>query len=418
MEYGAKKMLYDAIVIGGGPAGMFGAIMMKRHFRRVAILEKNDRLGKKLLLSGSTQCNLTHSGSTKEFICKYGSKGPFLKPAIKGFDNKSLLSFFEDKEIRFEERTGGKFFPTSGKALDILYVLEKELEKNSVDVFLSEKVLGVSKTENGFRVETKDLILDSKVLVLATGGMSYPSTGSSGDGYTFAKMLGHTIVPVKPALSPVVCKDFRGRHLAGLSFEQARLGLWRKGKKESSFKGALLFTHDGLSGPAILNNSRTFELEDRLVINYLQGQDKASFERELTDRASQKNPPRIKRYLKSFDLTDRFCIDRMNNAGIEEDLCISELAKEARKSLASCLTEDVFTIKEVKGFHIAMVTAGGVDTKEINRKTMESKKVKGLFFAGEIIDIDGETGGYNLQAAFSTAWLIANAANNVGNDNK
>ncbi len=408
MESKGIKMLYDAIVIGGGPAGMFGAIMMKRHFGRVAILEKNDRLGKKLLLSGSGQCNLTHSGTTKEFICKYGSKGTFLKPALKGFDNQSLLSFFEDKEIRFEERKGGKFFPTSGRASDILYVLEKELERNCVDVLCNEKVVSVSKTESGFKVETRDLIIDSGVLILATGGMSYPSTGSSGDGYAFAEMLGHTIVPVKPAISPVVCKDFRGRHLAGLSFEEAGLGLWRKGQKKSSYDGALLYTHDGLSGPVILNNSRDFEDGDILEVNYLYPIDRASFEKLMMERASRKLPPRVKRYLRELGLTERFCLDRMKEAGIGEDLKISELGKTERRRLAILLTEEHFTISEVKGYSIAMATCGGVDTKEINRKTMESKKVKGLFFAGEIIDIDGETGGYNLQAAFSTAWAIGN----------
>jgi predicted Rossmann fold flavoprotein len=419
VESKQKKTSYDVLIIGGGPAGMFGAIMMKRHFRRVAILEKNDRLGKKLLLSGSGQCNLTHSGNTREFESKYGSKGQFLKPALKGFDNVSLLSFFEDKGILFEERQDGKFFPTSGKALDILYVLEKELEKNCVAVLCNEKVVGVSKTENGFRVETRDLILDSRVLVLATGGMSYPSTGSSGDGYAFAEMLGHAIVPVKPALSPVACKDFRGRHLAGLSFGEAGIGLWRNGKKKGSYNGALLFTHDGLSGPVIINNSRNFESDDILEINYIYPIDRDSFEKGLMERASRKLPPRVKRYLRELGLAERFCLDRMKEAGIDETVTISELGKKERRRLATRLTEDHLIIKEVKGYSIAMVTCGGVDTKEINRKTMESKKTKGLFFAGEIIDIDGETGGYNLQAAFSTAWLIANAVNAAkGSDNK
>ena len=211
-------MSYDAIVIGGGPAGMFAAVTMKEHLDTVAIIEKNDRIGKKLLLSGSGQCNLTHSGNMNEFAGKYGDKGAFLKPAFKGFDNMALLSFFEKRGVSFEQRKDGKFFPKSGKASDILSVLEKELRRSGVEILCNEKAARVIKTENGFQVETKNLKLKSKFLVLATGGMSYPSTGSSGDGYAFAESLGHTIVPVKPALAPVVCKCFEGDSLAGLSF--------------------------------------------------------------------------------------------------------------------------------------------------------------------------------------------------------
>ena len=408
MEPKSKKMSYDAIVIGGGPAGMFAAITMKEHLGTVAIIEKNDRIGKKLLLSGSGQCNLTHSGNMNEFAGKYGDKGAFLKPAFKGFDNMALLSFFEKRGVSFEQRKDGKFFPKSGKASDILSVLEKELRHLGVDILCNEKASRVIKTENGFRVDTKNLSCKSKFLVLATGGMSYPSTGSSGDGYSFAESLGHLIAPVKPALAPVVCKCFEGDSLAGLSFEKVGLGLWRKGKKQRSFEGPLLYTHDGLSGPAILNNSRDFEPGDILEINYLFGQDRASFEKKLTERASKSLPPKVKKYLRELGFSERFCIDRMKKAGISEGLSISETGKAERKRLAGFLTEERFEISQIKGFNIAMATRGGVDTSEINRKTMESKKVEGLFFVGEVLDIDGETGGYNLQAAFSTARLTGN----------
>jgi len=408
LEPKSKKMSYDSIVIGGGPAGMFAAITMKEHLARVAILEKNDRIGKKLLLSGSGQCNLTHSGNLNEFAGKYGDKGAFLKPAFKGFDNMALLSFFEKRGVSFEQRKDGKFFPKSGKASDILAVLEKELRRSGVDILCNEKAARVIKTENGFRVETKNLELKSKFLILATGGMSYPSTGSSGDGYAFAESLGHSVLPVKPALAPVVCKGFEGESLAGLSFEKVGLGLWRKGKKQRSFEGPLLYTHEGLSGPVILNNSRDFEPGDILEINYLFGQDRASFEKKLSERASKSLPPKVKRYLREAGLSERFCIDRMKKAGICEGLSISEIGKAERKRLAGFLTEDRIEISRIKGFNIAMATCGGVDTREINRKTMESKKVEGLFFVGEVLDIDGETGGYNLQAAFSTARLTGN----------
>jgi len=408
VELKRKKKSYDVLIIGGGPAGMFAAITMKEHLGKVAILEKNDRIGKKLLLSGSGQCNLTHSGSIKEFTGKYGDKGMFLKPAFKGFDNLALLRFFEKRGIGFEERKDGKFFPESCKASDILDVLEKELLKSGVDILCNEKAIRTVKTKNGFRVDTKNLACQSKLLVLATGGMSYPSTGSSGDGYGFAESLGHSIVSVKPALAPVVCKDFKGDFLAGLSFEEVGLGLWRNGKKLRSFKGALLYTHDGFSGPVILNNSRYFEPGDILAINYFLEHDKSSFEKKLAERASRSLPPKVKRYLREAGLSERFCIDRLKKAGISEGLSISELGKMERKHLAGLLTEDRYEISKIKGFNIAMATCGGVDTREINRKTMQSKIVEGLFFVGEVLDIDGETGGYNLQAAFSTARLLGN----------
>jgi len=408
-----EKKLYDALVIGGGPAGMFGAILLKESLDRVAIIEKNDRLGKKLLLSGSGQCNLTHSGNMSEFASKYGSKASFLKASLKAFDNNSLLRFFEDRGISFEARKDGKIFPGSGKASDILAVLEKELKKTGVDIICNEKAVSVSKDDNGFKIETKNFVVNSKVLVLATGGMSYPSTGSAGDGYDFAEKLGHTIKELKPALSPIVCNNFKGKGLAGLSFESVGLGLWRKGKKKASYRGALLYTHDGLSGPVILNNSRDFEANDILEVNYIYPVDRALFEKGLMEKASNKLPPRVKTYLKEYSLTERFCLDRMNYADIHDNIKISELSKTQRRKLALWLSQDQFIIKEVKGYNLAMVTCGGVDTNEINRKTMESKKEKGLFFAGEIIDIDGDTGGYNLQAAFSTAWSVANAVKNM-----
>ncbi len=408
MDIKTKKMSYDALVIGGGPAGMFAAITMKEHLERVAIIEKNDRMGKKLLLSGSGQCNFTHSGDINGFKGKYGDKGAFLKPAFRSFDNRALLSFFEKRGISFEERKDGKIFPRSGKASDILSVLEKELRLLGVDIFCNEKVARTVKTGSGFQVETKNLTCKSKLLVLATGGMSYPSTGSSGDGYGFAESLGHTILPLKPALAPVVCKNFGGGSLAGLSFEKVGLGLWRRGKKQKSFSGPLLYTHDGLSGPVILNNSRYFEPGDILQINYLLGHDRASLEKKFVERASTSPPVKVKRYLRELGLSERFCNDRRSKSDIGEGLKVSELGKKERKLLAAFLTEERFEIDKIKGFNIAMVTRGGVDTREINRKTMQSKMVEGLFFAGELLDIDGESGGYNLQAAFSTARLLEN----------
>lgn len=406
MDSNRSGETFEALVVGGGPAGMFCAVSLRAHFKRVALIEKNDRPGKKLLLSGSGQCNLTNSEPIDGFLKRYGKKGAFLKPALMGFDNEALLDFFRVRGLEFEERDGGKLFPASGGALAVLQILETELKRLGVPVFCNEKVAKIEKENGNFKVATKGKVYTAGILILATGGASYPSTGSSGDGYALAEGIGHRVIDAKPALSPIVLKDFKLKDLAGLAFEKAALTLWRNGRKEGSFQGPLLVTHDGFSGPVILNNSRDFEGGDQIEINYIHPWNRESFEKQWAQRSSEKAPPSIRHFLKTLGLTERFSENRMKEAGIAKTIRMSELGKDARKKLALKLTEDGFIIDRVKGFHMAMATAGGIDTAEINRKTMESKRVENLFFAGEIMDIDGETGGYNLQAAFSTARAI------------
>lgn len=400
---------YDTVVVGGGPAGIFSAISIRPHVKSVALVEKNDRLGKKLLLSGSGQCNLTNAEPIDAFPRRYGKQGGFLKGALAGFDNRDLARFFKERGLDFEERDGGKLFPKTAKASDVLSVLARELESLEVDVFLNEKILSVLKTDGGFELRSRRGLFVSESLVLAAGGASYPSTGSSGDGAVLAKSLGHRIVPLRPALSPVVCRDFDLGGLAGLSFERAAVGLWREGGKIQTFTGPLLVTHDGFSGPVILNHSKDIRAGDRLVVNYLYPTERDVFEAGVIEGALAEGGLPLSAHLKGIGLNRRFSRDRLRRAGVKADLRLSELDKGSRRKLACLLTEDAFVVEKVKGFHIAMATAGGVSLKEVNRKSMGSKTIPGLYFAGEIMDIDGETGGYNLQAAFSTAAAIGRA---------
>jgi len=403
---------YDVIIIGAGPAGLFTAINCKKD-KRILILEKNKSPGKKLLLSGAGQCNITHDGPLEDFINKYGDNGRFLKKALYTFTNKDTIKFFQDRGLKMITDDNNKIFPETLKADDVLQVLIKECKKNNVNIEYQASVEEVSHRDSYFLVKTNMDLYKSKYLVIATGGKSYPNTGSTGNGYMFAKGLGHKIQKPKPSLAPIYVKDYWFEDLSGISLEDIPITLWRNNKKNNSYTGDILFTHKGISGPGILNFSRYLEVGDILKFNFLRVRDEEGFRRSFIEELNKQGKKSIKSVLREFPLPKRLTDRILEILEISEDTLSSQIKREERNRLIEYLIAFPMEVEVLGGYHIAMATCGGVSLKEIQPKTMESKLLKGLYFAGEVLDIDGDTGGYNIQAALSTGFLAAKSINEV-----
>jgi predicted Rossmann fold flavoprotein len=395
------------VIIGGGPAGLFCALQSAGAGRRVTVLEKNPSCGRKLLLTGSGQCNLTHEGGITEFFSHYGGHGRFLRPALLGYTNRDLVSFFECNGLSLAADSGKKIFPVTRKASDVLTVLLSECSRRRVEVVCRQPVRRISHDSGGFTIRTGAATYPADALVIATGGASYPATGSTGDGYSLARELGHTVTPIAPALTPVIVKDHPLRRLAGISFEGLALGLFRDGKKINQATGDLLITHDGLSGPGVLDLSRFILPGDTLKVSFVPGLSGEEVRRRVTDAIAASGRRQVKTILSTLPLPERFVRRLIELAGVPPALSCSQLPAPARKKIIDLLTGFPFPVLRPGGFEEAMVTRGGVTLGEIDPGTMESGIVPGLFFIGELLDIDGDTGGYNLQAAFSTGMLAA-----------
>ncbi|MCJ7588039.1 MAG: NAD(P)/FAD-dependent oxidoreductase [Candidatus Aminicenantes bacterium] len=400
------KDLYSLIVIGGGPAGLFCALRAAGNGQKILLLEKNTSVGRKLLLTGSGQCNITHDGDIRSFLSHYGDNGRFIKPSLLNFQNRDLVSFFSERELPVVTESG-KVFPVSRKAINILDILVKECSAGKVEIRCGDPVLDVSTREGGFLIRTGRETFRVDHVVIATGGITYPVTGSTGDGLSFAKSLGHRVTEVGPALTAVAIQDYPFSTLSGISFTDVIISLIQAGRKVRQHTGDLLFTHSGLSGPGILDFSRYIRPGDTLRISFLPGVDHPQAKEILIARINAAGNRQVKKILAAFDLPDRFVRKLLDLAGIKQDQTGAQLSREARSALLDLLTGCPFIVSRLGGIHEAMVTRGGVSLDEINPKTMESRLVPGLFFVGEVLDIDGDTGGYNLQAAFSTGALAA-----------
>jgi predicted Rossmann fold flavoprotein len=395
------------VIVGGGPAGLFCAAQTAGKERRVVVLEKKPSCGRKLLITGSGQCNITHDDDISEFFRHYGDHGAFLRPALRNFTNKDLIAFFEDRRLAMETEQGGKVFPKTRSSLDVLAVLLRECTAKGVEIHTREAVRQVTLSDGRFIVTTTTAAYHADALVLATGGASYPATGSSGDGYRLAAALGHTITEIGPALTPVDIRDYPFSSLAGISFENATVTLLRAGTKIRENTGDLLLTHTGLSGPGILDFSRYIAPGDLLKVSFLGHISKETLKNDLTCRIAAGGNRQVKTVLSGYPFPERFVRRLLELSGIPSDLTCAHLPKKARSSLIMHILEFPFIVNNLWGFDTAMVTRGGVSLPEINPKTMESRRVPHLYCIGEVLDIDGDTGGYNLQAAFSTAAAAA-----------
>ena len=397
---------YDLIIVGAGPAGLFCAINAYEKDRKILVLEKKRSPGRKLLVSGSGHCNITHDGDVQAFLDHYGDHSRFMRPAILGFTNRDLISFFEARGLAMTRDEGGKVFPETMRSEDVLAVLIRECGSGNVQLRCGQRVSLLTGDEDGFGVMAEGCTFRSDLFVIATGGRSYPATGSTGDGYRFARSLGHGVTDVVPALTPVRIKDHPFSGLAGITFSNMEFSLFRK-KKIRVGQGDVLFTHQGLSGPGILDLSRHIRAGDVLKLSFVPAKEREALERRLLDWAREDGTRRLRSVLTDLALPTRLTTRILELLGIPPDIRCAHLTRSMRISLVDNLTAFPIVISELGGFDVAMVTRGGVDLRSVYPKTMASKLVSGLYFVGEVLDVDGDTGGYNLQAAFSTAMLAA-----------
>jgi predicted Rossmann fold flavoprotein len=407
----------QVIVIGAGAAGMMAAGQAALQGAKVLLLEKMEVPGKKIAISGKGRCNLTNVANITEFIRHYPGNGRFLQGALREFDNISLRSFFAELGVETKVERGGRVFPVSDDARIIITALEKFLRKAGVEIRCStavEEILLEQGKVKGVRLAGGEILAAGAVIV-CTGGASYPATGSTGDGYKMAARVGHHVTPLRPALVPLRTAETWVRDVQGLALRNVEASLWIAGKKQASEFGEMLFTHFGVSGPIILTLSRSAGealargQEVRLEINL-----KPALSPEQLDLRLQRDFQACsnKQFKNSLnDLLPKSLIPVIIRlSGISPEQVMHQITREERKKLGRLLQKLPLTVTALLPLAAAIVTAGGVEVKEINPKTMASKIAPGLYWAGEVVDVDGVTGGYNLQAAFAMGYRAGRAA--------
>lgn len=403
-------------VIGGGAAGLMAAGTAAREGASVTIFEKNERPGRKILITGKGRCNITNDAEIETFIRSFPDTGKFLYSAFYTFSNWQVVEFFEKYGVPTQVERGGRIFPTSGQAKDVADALYKYAKDQGVKFVFSrsiDKLLVEDGKARGVVAEGGYLALADRV-ILTTGGSSYPGTGSTGDGYRMAREVGHTVTPLLPSLVPLVTKENWVKQLAGLDLRNVSLQLEQNGKVIGEEFGEMSFTEHGITGPIVLSLSRDTVplLEHGPVTAKIDL--KPALDTEKLDLRLQRDFEAYKnKVFKSAldDLLPRILIPVIIElSGISEEKKVNQVTTEERRRLGGLLKGLQVTITGHRGFKEAIVTRGGVHIKEIDPSTMESKKIPGLYFAGEVIDLDAYTGGYNLQAAFSTGYLAGLSA--------
>ena len=427
------------IVIGGGPAGMMAAITEKENGNEVIILEKNGQLGKKLLITGKGRCNITSSLDMEEFIKNTPGNGMFLHSAFQQFTNKDIIHFLKQQGLDVKEERGNRIFPVTDKSIDVLACFTKRIKELNIkvqyhttvseilvkpnDEINKENINGKEKSKKMIDkkvigVKTNHGVLQADKVILSTGGKSYPLTGSTGDGYILAEKLGHTVTDIKPSLVPLETFEKQEcKELQGLSLRNVGIQLLDIEENKTIYEdfGEMLFTHFGVSGPTILSASAhlvRYKQIERLLkekkiilkIDLKPALDEKKLDiRVLRDFEEVKN----KQFKNSLEklLPQKLIPIIIRKSNIQPDKKVNEITKKEREELVKIIKNFEMTIKGFRPIEEAIITSGGINIKEINPKTMESKKVKGLYFAGEIIDVDSYTGGFNLQIAYSTGYV-------------
>lgn len=400
-------MQYDVIIIGGGAAGCMAAITAAKQGRKVAIFERNGRLGRKLLITGKGRCNITNNCTQEELLQNIPCNPRFLYSAFSQFSSQDVIDFFENAGVPLKTERGNRVFPKSDKAKDIVTVLEKTIKECGVNI-IARKVTGLildGKNCKGVKCDDEEYFAES--VLISTGGKSYSVTGSTGDGYTFAMWAGHTVTPLKASLVPIVAEEKYCSDMMGLSLKNVTLNLYDKSKKIYSEMGEMLFTHFGISGPLTLSASSHIRNMEQNRYKIFIDLKPALSEEKLDLRIQRDFMDNInKTFINSLGklLPNKMIAVVAKLSGIPFELKVNSVTKEQRKTLVKLLKAFPVTVKGFRPIDEAIITSGGVSVKEINPKTMESKLIKGLFFAGEVIDVDAYTGGFNLQIAFSTGY--------------
>lgn len=407
----------QVLIVGGGAAGIFAALSAAHQGAKVTLLEKNSRLSVKLLITGKGRCNLTNIGNIESLIANFPTNGVFLYSAFYQFSNEDLLELLKGLKVETKIERGGRVFPVSDKAKDVVNALVNYLKMLKVNIQLNTVVKGLKIENNkivGVFIDQSKLVKADAVIV-CTGGLSYPRTGSTGDGFNWAKSAGHVVTRLFPSLVPLEVQEQWVKDLSGLTLKNVKVTVYQKDEKIAEKFGEMLFTHFGVSGPIILSLSRW-------IVPLLSGNKKIKLEIDLKPALNlEKLDERVKRDFQKYanrqlknslhDLLPKALIlpiIKLSNIPIDKQC--NQITKAERLNIVELLKHLPVTIVKPRSFDEAIVTSGGVNVKEINPSTMESKLIKGLYFAGEVIDIDAYTGGYNLQAAFSTGYVAGQAA--------
>jgi predicted Rossmann fold flavoprotein len=401
---------WDVLVIGAGAAGLVAAFRAAELGRRVLLLEKNRKPGVKILMSGGTRCNITQATDNRGIVAAYGPPGRFLHSALAALSVEDTIALFEAEGVATKVEPTGKVFPVSNRAVDVLDALLRRLGRSGAMLALGEPVSDLRATDGGFMVTTPQRSLTARHVILTTGGRSYPGSGTTGDGYRFASAFGHTIVPPRPALVPIMTDAAWVKELRGVTLPSVAVCVCEGEKRLASGRGSLLFAHFGLTGPVALDVSRvvsghpepkTLHLELDLLpdsseselAQFLQTESLASGKKQLANVLAVHLPHRIAETLLSL-------------TGQPIDRKAAGLNRDDRAKLAQSVKRLRVPITGTLGFEKAEVTAGGVSRDEVDSRTMQSKRRPGLYLAGEVLDLDGPIGGYNFQAAWSTGWLV------------
>lgn len=403
-------MQYDLVVIGGGPAGMLAALAAAQQQARVLLLEKNEKLGKKLYITGKGRCNVTNYGSLDDFIASITKNKKFLYSAFNKFNNQDLIALLNELGVKTKIERGNRVFPTSDKSSDIIAGLEGQLKKLTVEIRHHATADKISTAAGGVATVTLNdgTTIPCRQVVIATGGLSYQATGSTGDGYRLAKSLGHTIVKPKAALIPLIIVEDWAKSLQGLALKNVTATLMEGNKKIAHQFGEMLFTHFGISGPIILTLSSSlrdsWDKPKKIYIDL-----KPALSTEQLDKRIQRDFDKYTNRQAQHALGDllpqRLIPVLIEVADINPHKKVHQITRAERQRLVNSFKQLPLTIAGTRPINEAIITSGGIETTEINPSTMESKLVQGLYFAGEVIDVDALTGGYNLQIAFSTGYL-------------
>ena len=408
----------NVIVIGGGPAGMMAAITAAEYGNNVTIIEKNSDFGKKLLITGKGRCNITSSLYMSEFIKNTPGNGQFLYSAFQNYTNTDIIDFLKNQGLEIKEERGNRIFPVTDKSIDVLNCFKSKINELKIKKLFNTRVQKIL-VQNGdvLGVRTEKEIIQTDKIILATGGKSYPLTGSTGDGYLIAKNIGHKVTEIRPSLVPLVIYEKNEcKEMQGLSLRNVGIKIIDESKNKLIYEdfGEMIFTHFGISGPTILSGSA--HLVRYKEIDNLMKEQKIKLQIDLKSALTEEQlDERILRDFKEFKnkqfkhALDKLLPQKMipiviKKTKINEEKRVNEITKEERKNLVKVLKKFELTIKDFRPVEEAIITSGGINIKEINPKTMESKLVKGLYFAGEIIDVDSYTGGFNLQIAYSTGY--------------
>lgn len=400
----------NVIVVGGGAAGMMAAIIASRNGKKVTLIEQNEKLGKKLFITGKGRCNITNACDIEDLFQNVVTNPKFLYSSFYSFSNDMVMDFFENVGLPYKVERGNRVFPVSDHSSDVIKVLEKEMKSNGVEILLNTKVSSVIIDNNickGVNINGGKAVYADSVII-ATGGISYPRTGACGDGYKFAKTAGHSIVETKPSLVPFELEDSCCKELMGISLKNVSATIYANGKKIYSDFGEMLFTHFGVSGPIIIKASayihKYLDKDLTLTIDLKPALDEKQLDERIIKDFNIFINKQLKNGLEKLLLRSLIPII-IDKSDLDGDKKINEITKEERHKLLATIKNVPFKITGLRGWDEAIITKGGVKVKEIDPGTMESKLTSGLYFAGEVLDLDALTGGFNLQIAWSTGYL-------------